>query len=335
MHEPASLQPSGDPRLAALLAWVRRTGRTIHDWSVASADASSRRYFRLRLANGRVIAMDAPPDKEDSSAFVRIAGLLRAAGVNAPRVLAADLSRGFLLLDDLGHRTMLDGLVAAEGESLLTRAIDALVQWQAVSRPDGLPPYNEALLRRELRLFPDWYLQRHLGWSSEAAHGGGWAAIEDALVSNALAQPCVYVHRDYMARNLMRTEPFPGVIDFQDAVYGPVTYDIVSLLRDAFWEWPASLEEWCFEYYFRRARAAGVPVPENYERFRRDLDWMGAQRHLKVLGIFARLCYRDGKPRYLAESPRFLGYLRRETADGDLPGLGDLLDTLGAPPCER
>lgn len=330
MTERIPMQPSGDQRLAALLAWVRRTGRTIRDWSVASADASSRRYFRLWLPHGPVIVMDAPPDKEDSSAFVRIAGLLRRAGVNAPRILAADLARGFLLLDDLGHRTMLDGLHADEGETLMRPAIDALLRWQAASRHDALPAYSEQLLRRELRLFPDWYLQQHLGWSEAAAYDRGWAAVEDALVARALAQPRVYVHRDYMPRNLMRTEPFPGVIDFQDAVYGPVTYDLVSLLRDAFWQWSPAFEEWCFAYYWRRAREVGVPVPDDYAHFRCAIDWMGAQRHLKVLGIFARLSYRDGKPRYLAEAPRFLGYLRRETADPELHGLGELLASVEA-----
>jgi len=322
-------QPHGDRRLAALLSWVARTGRVIERWEVASADASFRRYFRVWLATGPVIAMDAPPEREDSHAFVRIAGLLRAAGVNAPRVLAADLGQGYLLLDDLGDRTYLAELENAEAGPLFRDAIDALIRWQAASCADRLPGYDDATLRRELRLFPDWYLGEHLGWSGEAARGGDWPAIEDALVEAALAQPQVYVHRDYMPRNLMRCPSNPGVIDFQDALYGPLTYDIASLLRDAFVDWSPAFEEWCFEYYWRQARNAGIPVQDDYSRFRRDLDWMAAQRHLKVLGIFARLRYRDGKPRYLAEAPRFMGYLARETADeAGLASLRDLLERL-------
>lgn len=309
-------RPRGDQRLDALLGWVRRTGRTIDDWAVASADASFRRYFRLWLGSTTLIAMDAPPEQEDSQPFIRVSGLLREAGVNAPRVLAADLARGFLLLDDLGQRTYLEGLGRDEAGALMGHAIDALVRWQAASQADVLPPYDDALLRRELRLFPDWYLGCHLGWEG-ARDSPEWRRIEDALVDRALSQPRVYVHRDYMPRNLMRSEPLPGVIDFQDAVYGPVTYDIVSLLRDAFVDWSPAFEAWCFETYWRRACAAGVPVPSDYAAFRRDLDWMGAQRHLKVLGIFARLRYRDAKPRYLEEAPRFHGYLWRETAGAD------------------
>jgi aminoglycoside/choline kinase family phosphotransferase len=318
---------TGDQRLAALLAWVQRIGHDVSDWAVASADASFRRYFRLWLESGSVIAMDAPPEREGCEAFIRISGLLREAGVNAPRVLAADLARGYLLLDDLGDRSYLDALSGGQAAPLLRAAIDALVKWQAATRANRLPPYDEATLRRELRLFPEWYLGAHLGWSQAERETVEWQAIEDALVARALAQPRVYVHRDYMPRNLMCSEPLPGVIDFQDALYGPVTYDIVSLLRDAFVDWSPGFEAWCFEYYWQQARAAGVPVHPDYKTFRRDLDWMGVQRHLKVLGIFARLRYRDNKPHYLAEAPRFTGYLWRESADEpDLVGLRRLLE---------
>lgn len=322
-------QPTGDQRLAALLAWARRIGYDVQEWAVASADASFRRYFRLWLDRGPVIAMDAPPEREGCDAFIRIAGLMREAGVNAPRVLAADLARGYLLLDDLGDRSYLDGLQGEQAGPLMRAAMDALIRWQAATRPNQLPLYNDATLRRELRLFPDWYLGAHLGWPQAERDTEAWQALEDALVERALAQPRVYVHRDYMPRNLMLSDPMPGVIDFQDALHGPVTYDIASLLRDAFVDWSPGFEEWCFEYYWHHARAAGVPVHADYNAFRRDLDWMGVQRHLKVLGIFARLRYRDAKPRYLAEAPRFTGYLWRETADEpELAGLRRLLEAV-------
>lgn len=317
---------AADPRLAGLLDWVAARGYALTDWAVASADASFRRYFRVWSGGRSLIAMDAPPEREDSRPFVRVAGLLAGAGVNAPRVLAADLEQGYLLLDDLGERTYLEGLVEDEEHELFPPAIDALVRWQAASRPGVLPPYDEALLRRELRLFPDWYLMAHLGWSADDAHSPAWRALEEALVERALSQARVFVHRDFMPRNLMRSTPLPGVIDFQDAVEGPVTYDIASLLRDAFVDWAPAFEERCFEGYWRAARAAGVPVPGDYDAFRADLDWMAAQRHLKVLGIFARLHYRDGKPHYLTEAPRFLRYLHREAAAHDgMAGLDHLL----------
>lgn len=329
MSESALVQPSGDRRLAALLAWVRRTGRCVSDWRVASADASFRRYFRLWVGDQTVIAMDAPPEKEGTAAFIRVSGLLREAGVNAPRVLAADCQRGYLLLDDLGSRTYLDGLEANEANALFEVAIDTLVRWQAATCRERLPDYTDAMLRRELRLFPEWYLGQHMGWDPTDRAGRDWEGLEERLVEAALEQPQVYVHRDYMPRNLMRAEPCPGVIDFQDAVIGPVTYDIVSLLRDAFVDWSPAFEEECFAYYWHQARGAGVPVPAAFERFRRDLDLMGAQRHLKVLGIFARLCYRDGKPKYLTEAPRFVRYLRREVnGEPALAPLSSMLDRL-------
>ena len=277
----------------------------------ASADASFRRYFRARLADGRsFIVMDAPPDKEDSAPFVRVAQLLRDAGLNAPQVLAQDLARGFLLLTDLGERTYLDVLNKDNAAGLYGDAIAALVRWQAATRPGVLPPYDAALLGRELSLFPDWYVARHLGRELTAAQRNALHEVEGLLVRSALAQPAVYVHRDYIPRNLMLCEPSPGILDFQDAVEGPISYDIVCLMRDAFISWEEErVLDWTVRYW-DAAKRARLPVADDFAAFWRAFEWMGLQRHLKVLGIFARLNYRDGKPRYLADTPRFLGYAR-------------------------
>ena len=284
--------------------------------SPVSEDASFRRYFRVTLGSGSTyVAMDAPPDKEDSQAFVRIAGMLRQAGIHAPDLHAADIPRGFLLLGDLGRETYLQVLQGAHvGEAqieiLYADAIDALIKWQLASVPGELPPYDDALLRRELSLFPEWYVARHLGRSLDDSQRASLERIDTLLTNSALAQPSVYVHRDYMPRNLMRCKPNPGVLDFQDAVFGPITYDLASLLRDAFisWEEPRVID-WCVRYW-EKARRARLPVREDFSEFYREFEWMGLQRHLKVLGIFARIRYRDGKPRYLDDAPRFLGYAR-------------------------
>lgn len=284
--------------------------------SPASADASFRRYFRAAFDDGRsLVAMDAPPDREDCRPFVRVAALLRSAGLNAPEVLAQDLSQGFLLLTDLGTQTYLDVLDAANAPRLFSDATDALIRWQLATRAGELPPYDEALLRREMALFPEWYLLKHLG---KAVPRESLEPVFTLLVKSALAQPAVYVHRDYMPRNLMVCEPNPGVLDFQDAVTGPITYDIVSLLRDAFLSWEEEqVLDWSVRYW-EKAKRASLPVPADFGEFWRSLEWMGLQRHLKVLGIFARINYRDGKPKYLADTPRFIGYAlavaRRYTA---------------------
>lgn len=275
----------------------------------ASADASFRRYFRVSTATGSVIVMDAPPPQEDCRPFVQVAALLRAAGVHAPEVLAQDLEHGFLLLTDLGEHTYLDVLDPQNADALFGAAIDALCRWQLASRADTLPVYDRALLRRELNLFTEWYVARHLGITLSHHEQQTLDDTFRLLEDSALAQPRVFVHRDYMPRNLMLSTPNPGVLDFQDAVYGPVTYDVVSLFRDAFLSWDeARIASWCAQYH-ERARKAGLPV-QDYAEFIRALDWMGLQRHLKVLGIFARIRYRDGKPHYLADTPRFLNYVR-------------------------
>ena len=314
-------------RFEQLRAWIqaRRPGLGF-DLTPASADASFRRYFRARFGDGEtLIAMDAPPLHEDCRPFVHVAGLLADAGLHAPQVLEKDLERGFLMLTDLGTTTYLAALNEDRSRAglLFDAATSALVRWQRASRPGELPPYDAALLRRELDLFPDWYLGRHLEVSLTASQKDTLERTFALIIASNLAQPKVYVHRDYMPRNLMVSEPNPGVLDFQDAVYGPITYDVASLFRDAFisWEEEAVLD-WTVRYW-EKARAAGLPVDADFGAFYRDLEWMGLQRHLKVLGIFARLRYRDGKSGYLEDTPRFVGYVR--TVAGRYRALGPLL----------
>jgi aminoglycoside/choline kinase family phosphotransferase len=258
--------------------------------------------------------MDAPPEREDCRPFVRVADLLASAGLNAPRVLAQDLEQGFLLLTDLGSTTYLESLQLASGDALPARlfgdATDALVRWQLATRPGELPPYDATLLRRELELFPEWYLGRHLGVTLTPRQREGLDRAFALIIGSNLAQPKVYVHRDYMPRNLMVCEPNPGILDFQDAVYGPITYDVACLFKDAFLSWDEErVLDWTIRYW-EKARRGGLPVDPDFSRFWRELEWMGLQRHLKVAGIFARLAYRDGKRQYLEDTPRFLGYVR-------------------------
>jgi aminoglycoside/choline kinase family phosphotransferase len=284
---------------------------------LASADASFRRYLRIDSAQGSRIIMDAPPEREDCRPFVQVAALMAEAGLLVPRVLAWDAPHGFLLLDDLGRQTMIEVVDAQRPTAnlgLYLQAVDALVAWQLASRPGVLPPYDAALLQRELALFPDWYLQQHRGIAVE----GKLRAMLDQqfalIVERNLAAPAVYVHRDFMPRNLMvpldASERRLGVLDFQDAVHGPITYDIASLMRDAFLSWD---EEFVLDVtirYWEKAHKAGLPVHPDFGDFYRAVEWMGLQRHLKVAGIFARLTLRDGKPRYLADAPRFIAYIR-------------------------
>jgi N-acetylmuramate 1-kinase len=299
-----------DPRRDALERWLPGPLRGERfSLSPASADASFRRYWRVQLDGERTyVAMDAPPDKEDCRPFVQVARLMREAGVNAPPVHAKDLQQGFLLLGDLGTRTYLNELDAQNAGRLFGEAIDALVRWQLATRTGVLPPYDEALLRREMSLFPEWYIARHLGKKLSGNQEKNLQTIFALLVRSALAQPTVYVHRDYMPRNLMVCDPNPGVLDFQDAVLGPVTYDVVSLVRDAFISWEEQqVLDWTVRYW-EKAKLAGLPVDADFGEFWRAFEWMGLQRHLKVLGIFARIRYRDGKPHYLEDAPRFIAY---------------------------
>jgi aminoglycoside/choline kinase family phosphotransferase len=276
--------------------------------------------------------MDAPPENEDCRPFIHVAALLRDAGLNAPEVLAEDLQRGYLLLSDLGRQTYLNVITEGNADVYMRPAIAALVRWQLSSRPGVLPAYDDALLRRELALFPDWYCHRHAGFDL-AGENGKWlgiiADIDNQLVASALAQPQVYVHRDWMPRNLMVSEPTPGILDFQDAVFGPITYDVISMFRDAFLSWEEEREiDWIVRYW-EQAKRAGLPVDGDFGEFYRAAEWMGLQRHLKVLGIFARLNYRDGKPAYLADTPRFIAYARRVASRyRPLQPLLQLLDAL-------
>jgi N-acetylmuramate 1-kinase len=329
-----------DARVAALNDWLADALRT-REFALApaSADASFRRYFRVTLAaphpraNGSrtLIVMDAPPQQEDCRPFVRIAGLLTEAGLHAPGVLAHDFERGFLLLTDLGDTTYLDVLdnsVPAEGRAndLFRDATDALILWQGATRAGALPPYDEALVRRELALFPDWYLGRHLGLALAADERADLARTFDTLVRAFASQPQVYTHRDFMPRNLMVSDPNPGVLDFQDAVVGPIAYDVISLYKDAFVSWPEErVLDGCIRYW-EKAKRARLPVPADFSDFFRALDYTGLQRHLKVLGIFARIRYRDGKPGYLEDTPRFLRYVR--PVGERYPELGSLVRLL-------
>jgi aminoglycoside/choline kinase family phosphotransferase len=301
-----------DSRRAALERWLgEQLPGARFALTPASEDASFRRYFRATLDDGAsFVVMDAPPDKEDCRPFVHVARLLHEAGVHAPRVHAQDLAQGFLLLSDLGQRTYLQELAPGNAGELFADATGALIRWQLATRPGELPPYDEALLRREMQLFPDWYVARHLGVEPSAGQKETLERIFALLAASALAQPRVYVHRDYMPRNLMLADPNPGVLDFQDAVIGPITYDMVSLMRDAFVSWDEEpVLDWTVRYW-EKARSAGLPVDADFGAFWRAFEWMGLQRHLKVLGIFARINYRDGKPKYLADTPRFLRYAR-------------------------
>lgn len=284
----------------------------------ASADASFRRYFRVRLASGQsYIVMDAPPDKEDSRPYIEVARRFRALGLNVPEVLAQDLAQGFLLITDLGAQSYLEALNDESVDRLYGDALAALVVLQAGIFTDSsfLPPYNVALLQREMELFREWYLGRHLGLTLSSTQHAILDRSFAALTESALGQPQVWVHRDYHSRNLMVYPGHnPGILDFQDAVTGPATYDLVSLLRDCYIAWPrARVEEWAKRYY-ALALQSGVPVYDDAVQFLRAFDLMGVQRHLKAIGIFARLNHRDGKPGYLNDIPRTMGYVLEVSA---------------------
>ena len=321
---------ANDPRAQSAYDWAcAQLGRQDLTIAPASADASFRRYFRLSAAGQSWVLMDAPPDKENCEPFIHIAGLVRDAGLNGPIVHAQNLAQGFLLLSDLGTQTYLHVINVANAQELFTPAITALIRWQLSSKADELPPYDEALLRRELALFPDWYVAKHLQRELTPAQLALLRGAEDVLVTRALAQPKVYVHRDYMPRNLMISTPNPGILDFQDAVFGPITYDVASLFKDAFLSWPEQRVRAWVTQYWAEARAAGLPLDDDFEIFFRDFELMGVQRHLKVLGIFARINYRDGKPHYLADTPRFIRYVREVAArHSELSGLVQLFDEL-------
>lgn len=301
----------------------------------ASSDASFRRYLRVQGEDTSFIVMDAPPPQENVRPFMHVASMLADAGLNAPRVIEADVERGFLLLSDLGRLLYLDALRAAsasQADRLMRDAIAALVRWQSQADMRTLPPYDEALLQRELDLFPTWCVEREFGHSWGDAQRAQWQRTCRGLIDSALAQPRVAVHRDWMPRNLMVADPNPGILDFQDAVAGPITYDLASLLRDAFISWDEEREiDWAARYW-HEARRVALPVPEDFGEFWRALEWMGAQRHLKVLGIFCRLKHRDHKPQYSGDLPRFFGYLARvATRYAPLTPLIELLEPMAGP----
>ena len=323
---------SEDVRKTAAAAWLDtfkdRYGLAPETLEPASSDAGFRRYFRVTgAADKTFIVMDAPTDKMDSEPFVRIDGLMKAAGLNVPEIYEQNLGEGFLLLSDLGRQTYLDVLNEDNAARLFDLATTELVKWQQATRPGVLPEYDHALLERELKLFPEWYVSRHKGFKMTEKQQALVNVVFERIMANNLAEAKVFVHRDFMPRNLMVTDGVPGILDFQDAVTGPVSYDIASLMRDAFVSWG---EEFVLDVtirYWDKARRAGIPVPRDFGVYWRDIEWMGLQRHLKILGIFARLNYRDGKPKYLADTPRFIHYVR-QTANryDELKAINWLLD---------
>ena len=324
-------QDSSDSRLELLKAWLNahaaRYALDLDTLLPASSDASFRRYFRLagKAAEGEsagtLIAVDAPPP-EKCREFVQIAQLLEAANVHVPRVLEVDFDAGFMLVTDLGTDSYLGALTGAQSgddprraRTLMRDALDALIRWQLTSREDVLPPFDEAFLRREMELLPEWFIGRHLGREVDDKTRALLDRTFALLIASARAQPQVFMLRDFMPRNLMvaaAPNPVnPGVLDFQDAVYGPITYDVASLLRDAFLGWDEEFELDGFVYYWERAKKAGLPVDPDFGEFYRQLEWMGLQRHIKVLGLFCRINYRDSKPHYMKDLPRFIGHARK------------------------
>jgi len=320
-----------DLRLEALTGWLHEQlpGRHL-DIQPASADASFRRYFRVTLEDGSThVAMDAPPPNEDCRPFLAVRALFETAGAHVPALRAQDVERGFLLLSDLGSTTYLDVLDSENAPALYFDALDSLIRIQKASRPDVLPLYDRDRLLAEMELFPVWYVGRHLKAELDAKEADALYEVFDRILDVNLAEPLVFVHRDFHSRNLMVTLPNPGVIDFQDAVYGPISYDLVSLFKDAYIDWEEDqVLDWLIRYW-QGARRAGLPVRADFADFHRDYEFMGVQRHLKVLGIFARLYHRDGKDGYLKDLPRVMKYLLQTSQRyRDLAPLARLLQRL-------
>lgn len=301
--------PATDDRATLRLQWARHAlGNADAGLERASTDAGFRSYWRTIGAMPSRILMDSPPDREDVRPWLRVRDLLDAAGVRVPQVLARDVDAGFLLLEDLGGPTVAQLISEANADAHMDAALTQLLRLQSLAVPADLPEFGEALLQRDAGLFEDWFVRRHLGIELGCGDSERLELAQRRLMDNALAQPRVPTHRDYMPRNLMPVEGGPAVLDFQDLVLGPIAYDPVSLLRDAFLSWPEARVDGWLRRYHARAIEAGLPVPV-LGTFLRDADWCGVQRHLKILGIFARLHHRDGKPRYIKDAPRFLGYL--------------------------
>ncbi|QNA90668.1 phosphotransferase [Massilia sp. Dwa41.01b] len=309
-----------DARLALLTEWLGTTGLVdTGSRRPASSDASFRRYFRLDVApalraklGDTLIAMDAPPERENVPAFIHVQGLLQDAGVTVPAIVARDVERGFLLLSDLGTTTYLQRLDADNAAFMYSDAVDALIKFQMASRPGVLPEFDRAFVLREMNLFPEWYIGRHLGVTLDEKQQAQLDKVFEAITSNVLAQQQVFMHRDFHSRNLMFLDSGnPGVLDFQDAVYGPVTYDLGSLLRDAYIQWDEEIVlDWVVRYW-QSAKQVGLPVNPDIDAFYRDFEFMALQRHLKILGIFCRLNYRDGKAIYMGDLPTVLDYVRK------------------------
>lgn len=316
----ASLKSSPDLRLEQLVDWLSTLGLVqAGSQRPASADASFRRYFRLDVLpelraklGDTLIAMDAPPERENVPAFIHVDGLLRDAGVTVPAIVARKVEQGFLLLSDLGTTTYLQRLDSDNAPFMYSDAVDALIKFQLASKPGVLPEFHRAFVQRELAIFPEWYVERHLGVSMTDAQKDTLSTVFETITANVLAQPQVFMHRDYHSRNLMWLEQGnPGVLDFQDAVYGPVTYDLASLLRDAYIQWDEEIVlDWVVRYW-QRAKQVGLPVHPDIDSFYRDFEFMGLQRHLKILGIFCRLNYRDVKSNYLGDLPTVVDYVRK------------------------
>ncbi|MDH3763922.1 MAG: phosphotransferase [Gammaproteobacteria bacterium] len=316
-------------RSTQLNNWLNQLGYRDYRLNPASEDASFRAYLRLQTADESFIVMDAPPEKEPCDQFIAVADKLRAAGLNAPEIIARNLDHGFLVLTDFGSSDYLSQLGPETEASLYGDALAALLLMQTRIDADDLPPYDTALLQREMDLFHDWFLGKLMGITLDQAQQAAWQSIKQALVDNALAQPQVFVHRDYHSRNLMKTDKKnPGILDFQDAVKGPITYDLVSLLRDCYIAWPATrIDQLAVEYY-EFARASQL-VDVEAEQFIRWFNLMGIQRHLKAIGIFSRLKIRDGKDGYLRDIPRTLEYLRQISAgEMTMAGLFSMIEQL-------
>jgi aminoglycoside/choline kinase family phosphotransferase len=320
LPSPPPAPASPDARLAQLTDWLDTLGMVVPgSRRPASSDASFRRYFRLDVLPAKqdtlgktLIAMDAPPERENVPAFIHVAGLLQDAGVSVPAILARDVPNGFLLLSDLGTTTYLQRLDASNAGAMYTDALDALIKFQLHSQPGVLAEFDRAFVLREMNLFPEWFVGKHLGVDMTPEQQAQLDGVFEAITANVLAQQQVYMHRDYHSRNLMFLEQGnPGVLDFQDAVFGPVTYDLGSLLRDAYVQWDEEIVlDWVVRYW-QRAKQVGLPVNPDIDAFYRDFEFMALQRHLKILGIFCRLNYRDGKSIYMGELPTVLDYVRK------------------------
>ncbi len=327
--------PSTD-REAARLAWARAaTGDATLQLQRASVDAGFRSYWRASTADGSRIVMDSPPELEDVRPWLRMRDLLESGGVRVPKVLVQDIDAGFLLLEDLGGPTLAQVMDAGNADAHFEAAITQLLKLQAIAPPAGMGEFGEALLQRDAGLFEEWFLRRHLGIELACGEVEQLQLVQRRLMDNALAQARVLTHRDFMPRNLMPVPGGPAVLDFQDCVLGPVAYDPVSLFKDAFLSWPLERVDAWLARYHARAREAGLPVP-SLQRFLRDADWLGVQRHLKILGIFCRLHYRDGKSKYIADLPRFIAYLDEVLPrHAELAPLRELLDTRIRPAMQR